>query len=67
MKTTTHKSALNKATRFAAMGTTLYTLFVPLLQVTFYDKIAWLNFSTECVTNADNRTLKHAIGCHFVM
>ncbi len=45
MKTTTHKSALKKATLCAAIGTTLYTLFVPLLQVTFYDKIAWLNFS----------------------
>lgn len=44
MKTTAHKSALKKATLFAAIGTTLYTLFVPLLQVTFYDKIAWLDF-----------------------
>ena len=44
MKTTTHKSSLKKATRFAAIGTTLYTLFVPMLQVTFYDKIAWLDF-----------------------
>lgn len=44
MKTTTHKSALKKAIRFAAIGTTLYTLFVPMLQVTFYDKITWLNF-----------------------
>lgn len=30
MKTTTHKSVLKKATLFAAIGTTLYTLFVPI-------------------------------------
>lgn len=44
MKTTTHKLTLKTTALIAAVGTTLYTLFVLMLQALFGNQITWLNF-----------------------